>query len=216
MSLPFSRELSVVCQLLIPLSGKQDQLAWALPSVHSWGLPRAPEALGLFHTPASSLLPGTVFIYSFQWPAFLQTAGHQRGFASKCWLSKNYRKQTLDLEGSSETLESTPLTLPLGKLALENKGALEVAGTVMPWPISWAMFPLSLDPQRLVERGEPIPALQVAHTLWHKLAASTGQEKFTIHCGTLFRDTIRKSKSGRSCLSQTKSEPRSSRPKELS
>ena len=120
------------------------------------------------------------------------------------------------MEGSSETLESTPLTLPLGKLALENKGALEVAGTVMPWPISWAMFPLSLGLQRLVERGEPIPALQVACTLWHKLAEWTGQEKFTIHCGTLFRDTIRKSKSGRSCLSQTKSEPRSSRPKEPS
>ena len=54
----------------------------------------------------------------------------------KCWLSKNYRKQTLDVEGSSETLASTPLTLQLGKLVLKDKGDLEVADTETPKPKS--------------------------------------------------------------------------------
>ena len=65
--MPFSHELSAVCQLLIPLSGKQDQLAWALPSVHSWGLPRASGALRAPQKPwvFSILLPAPCYLGQF-------------------------------------------------------------------------------------------------------------------------------------------------------
>ena len=167
-----------------------------LVPAQGWGRLGHTRSPGSFPHSCQLLLPGTAFVFSSQWSAFLQTAGHQRGFVSKCWLSKNYGKQTLDMEGSSEILESTPLTLPLGKPALENKGALEGAGTVTPRPVPWAVFPLYLGLQHLVERGVPIPALQVDCRLWCKLTAWTGQEKFKIHCGTLFMEAIRKAKVG--------------------
>lgn len=197
-------------------AGLGSSICAQLGPAQGWGRLGHTQSPGSFPHSCPLVLPGTVFVFSSQWPAFLQTAGHQRGFVSKCWLSKNYRKQTLDVEGSSETLESARLTLPLGKPAQENKGALEGAGTVMPWPVSWAVFPLYLGLQHLVERGVPIPALHMGCRLWLKLTAWTGQEKFKIHCGTLFMETIRKSESGRSCLPQSKSEPRFSRPKEPS
>lgn len=106
------------------------------PSEHIWALhpavcfgthqrPWFPPSCRLPLTLAGSMLPGKGFIHPSQQPAFSQTAGHQRGFVCKCWFRKNHRKQTLDLGGSAGTLHSKPLTLQLGTLVWERKGALE-------------------------------------------------------------------------------------------